>query len=106
LLIEKQAPLQSSFTYFCKLAGYTFSADKVIVNAELDKYFKKVFDESHLDYSYDTIKTITDDEYLDFENRIFRREASLEDKVIVRKYWYQRKFKSNQGRYFKLTPKK
>ena len=97
LLLEKQAPLQSSFTHFCKLAGYTFSSDPILIDKELNKYFKKVFDESHLDYSYDTIKTITEEEYSDYERRIFNREASLQDKVIVRKYWYQRKFKPNSS---------
>jgi hypothetical protein len=97
LLLEKQAPLQSSFTHFCKLAGYTFSSDPILIDKELNKYFKKVFDESHLDYSYDKIKTITEEEYSDYERRIFNREASLQDKVIVRKYWYQRKFKPNSS---------
>ena len=92
--IEKQAPLQASFNHFCKLANYTITASPEVIEEGLEQYFKKEFDECKLDYSYQSIPNIESiDIYEQYEQRIFRREASTLDKVMIRKYWYQKKFK-------------
>ena len=94
--IEKQAPLQASFNHFCKLANYSITASPEVIEEGLEQYFKNEFDECKLDYSYSSIPNIeTIDIYEQYEQRIFRREATTLDKVMLRKYWYQKKFKTN-----------
>jgi hypothetical protein len=92
ILIEKKAPLKQSFLYLCNKAHYRISSDIDTMNKGLEDYFKKLFDEANLGYSYDTIPTVEEEDIQILEQKIFSQSATLEDKITVKKYFFKKKF--------------
>ena len=94
ILIEKQAPLHNSFKFLCHQAGYKFRVSNDIMRKDLDKYFDKFYSECSLNYSYETIPDITEAESEEINKRIYATNATLEDKISQKKYFYKLQFKN------------
>jgi len=94
ILIEKYSPLKMTFNFFCKLAHYKIKFSNEVINKELDKTIKDLFDDVELGYSYDTIKNINNTELEIIQQRIYNMDATIDDKLTIKKYYYQKQFKN------------
>jgi hypothetical protein len=97
ILIEKFSPLKSTFNYFCKLAHYKIKITNEEIDKDVEKMMKKLFEDVELDYTYDTIKNIDTHSTLELiQQKIYNMEASMYDKITIKKYYYQKQFKDNK----------
>jgi hypothetical protein len=94
ILKEKYSPLKMTFNYFCNLAHYKIKFSNEFINKELDKTIKDLFDDVELGYSYNTIKVVNNAEKELIQQRIYKMEATMDDKLIIKKYYYQKQFKN------------
>ena len=94
ILIEKNAPLKSSFLYLCNKAHYKISITKDKLNKELSAYIEKLFSDTNLGYSYETIPIITNSEVQEIEKLLFTQSATLDDKLKMQKYYFNMNFKN------------
>ena len=94
ILKEKYAPLKMTFNYFCNLAHYKIKFSNEVINKELDKTIKDLFDDVELGYSYESIKVVNNAEKELIQQKIYKMEATLDDKLIIKKYYYQKQFKN------------
>jgi hypothetical protein len=94
ILIEKQAPLHSSFKFLFTQAGYKFKVSNDIMRKDLDKYFDRYYAECELSYSYETIPDITEAESEEINKRIYATNATVEYKLSQKKYFYKLQFKN------------
>ena len=101
ILIEKNAPLKSSFLFFCNKAHYTVSTSKDTINKELVKYIDDLFKETNTGYTFETIPTVTDYESKDIEIKLFTQDATLVEKLTMQKYYFMDKFSFGHN---KITP--
>ena len=92
ILIEKQAPLKQSFNYLCKKAHYNILQNKDKVNAELDNYFKTLFDDCNVYYGYKDIPDVDSNRLQVLESKLCLQEATTEDKAMIKKYYFKRMF--------------
>lgn len=92
ILIEKYSPLKATFNLFCNLAHYTIDYSKEALNKELDKYIQSLIEESDLSYSYSTIKDINAIELDKLTQKIYQQEATLDDKLAIKKYYFKYQF--------------
>ena len=108
ILEEKNAPLKSSFLYFCNMAHYTIKADKNVLNKELSSYISKLFSETNIGYSYETIPFITKTEMREIEQKIYKQEATLDEKLMMQKYYFRLRFKLTpfMNNHFTINRKK
>jgi hypothetical protein len=95
ILIEKKAPLKQSFLFMCDKANYKITAGVEAIDGSLESYFKKLFDETNLGYSYNSIPIIQPEDVETIQNRICGLCASIEDKITIKKYYYIKKFKES-----------
>jgi hypothetical protein len=94
ILKEKYTPLKMTFNYFCNLAHYKIKFSNEFINKELDKTIKELFNDVELGYSYDTIKVVSNAEKELIQQKIYKMEATMDDKLIIKKYYYQKQFKN------------
>jgi hypothetical protein len=94
ILIEKQAPLKQSFNYLCKKAHYNILQNKDKVNAELDNYFKTLFDDCNVYYGYKDIPDVDSNRLQVLESKLCLQEATTEDKAMIKKYYFKRMFET------------
>ena len=95
ILIEKKSPLKTTFNYFCNLAHYKIKYSQEIINKDLDDTIKKLFDDVELGYSYNTIKDINDIELEVLQQKMYAMDATLDDKMAIKKYFYKKQFKKS-----------
>lgn len=88
-LIEKHAPLQSSFFLMCKLANYKIQNVSMNIDNGLNDIFNK-FQLEEVCYDYSMINDVFDIDEL--EQKIFSQKATLDDKMMMKKYYFNRKF--------------
>ena len=93
--IEKEAPLKQSILHFCNLANYKVKAGETALEGELEAYYKKIFDDTTLGYNYETIPIITTEQCQDLQFKIFEDTATLDDKIAIKKYFYNNQFVNN-----------
>jgi hypothetical protein len=94
ILIEKHAPLHNSFKFLCLQAGYKFKVSNDIMRKDLDNYFNRYYAECEISYSYEMIPDITEAESQEINKRIYATNATLEDKISQKKYFYKLQFKN------------
>ena len=92
ILIEKQAPLKQSFNYLCHKAHYNILASPDKVNAELDNYFKSLFEDCNLYYGYSNIPDINSNQLQLLESKLCLQTATTEDKACIKKFYYKKEF--------------
>ena len=92
ILIEKKAPLKTTFNYFCMLAHYKIKYSKDIINKDIDATIKTLFDDVELGYTYDTIKEINSSELEQLEQKVYNMDATIDDKITIKKYYYRKQF--------------
>lgn len=92
ILVEKYSPLKATFQMFCKLAHYKMDYSKEALNKELDKYIQTLIDENGLSYSYSMIQDITPLELERLTQKIYQQEASLDEKLAIKKYYFTNQF--------------
>jgi hypothetical protein len=95
ILIEKKSPLKTTFNYFCNLAGYKIKYSKELINKDIDATIKALFDDVDLGYTYNTIKNINSEELDILEQKVYSMEATLDDKIAIKKYYYKKQFSIN-----------
>jgi len=92
ILIEKYSPLKATFNLFCNLAHYKIDYSKEALNKELDQYIEKLINDTDLSYSYSTIKDINNEELEKLTQKIYQQEATLDDKLAIKKYYFKNQF--------------
>ena len=97
IIIEQFAPLKTTLNHFYRLAHYKISYSKEAINKDLDTYIKKLFEDCELGYSYDTINNITYTELEDLQQKIYNMEATLDEKITVKKHFYRNQFKAGSN---------
>ena len=95
ILIEKMSPLKTTFNYFCTLANYKIKYSKELINKSIDASIKTLLDDAELGYSYETIKDISGDELKDLELKLINMNSTLDEKIMIKKYYYKCQFNSN-----------
>jgi hypothetical protein len=94
ILCEKKSPLKRTLQLFCQKANYRQDVDKQQMTDELEKYFKRLVDENiNLGFSYDSIDEIKYDTAAEtIQQRIFSQEATMYEKIMLQKYYFQKQF--------------
>lgn len=92
ILIEKYSPLRETFNMFCSKAHYKMDMSKELLNKKLDADIKKMFEDTDMGYSYNSILDVNDDNIERYENKIYTSTSTLEDRMIIKKYYYKRSF--------------
>ena len=95
ILTERKAPLKQSFLFMCDKANYKITADVETIDGSLESYFKKLFDETNLGFSYNSIPIIQPEDVETIQNKICSLCATIEDKITIKKYFYIKKFKES-----------
>jgi hypothetical protein len=94
ILVEKMAPLKEGFQMLCNMAKYKISSDDDYIDRSLNKYFKKLFEDVNVIYSYDTISDVDHKEIAKLEQKIYDFEATTDDKTIINKYYFKKQFET------------
>jgi hypothetical protein len=94
ILVERQAPLQDALLFFCRKAGYAVVKDDRDLDDELDKEIKKMFQPSEFAYCFKKIPDIkTYQQMEDLQQKLYSFTATLEDKLMIQKAFFVKKFK-------------
>lgn len=94
IFLEKFSPLKSTFNFFCQMANYKIKMSNELIDKDIEIMMKKLFEDVNLDYTYNTIQNIDKPSSIDtIQQKIYNMEASMNDKLIIKKYYYQRQFK-------------
>jgi hypothetical protein len=92
ILVEKKAPLKRCFQLFCVKAHYNQQTDKKVINDTIKKEIKGLLDNHHFGYTYKDIPEIDQTQLEQFQQLCFAQEATMLDKLIMRKHYYQKEF--------------
>ena len=94
IMIEQSTPNKECFQQFLFMAGYNIIPDEVeISKRELDTI--NLIKSSENYYDYDSIEDIDDSVLRDAENEFYSNDCSFETKLMLRKYHYDKRFKSD-----------
>lgn len=94
-LIEDKAPRRKAFETFCHKSGYKMDKSKLLVNKELVKEVKEIFEDTNCRIDFMDIPNIDEDESERLKQTIMSHQASLFDKITLRKYYIMNKFNSS-----------
>lgn len=94
LLTEKFAPLISSFLYFCELAHYKVNIKEKDMTV-IYNYFNTELENKELEFSYENIKDINNDELEIINKKIYLSDATMDEKITADKHYFKLKFNSN-----------
>jgi hypothetical protein len=112
IMVEQSTPNKECFNQFLFMAGYNITPDEVeISKRELETL--TIIRSSENYYDYDSIEEIHPDVLRDAENEFYSNNCSFETKLMLRKYHYDKRFKSDatnetkaeiwNGNYIKLV---
>ena len=94
IMVEQSTPNKECFQQFLFMAGYNIVADEVeISKRELETI--NLIKSSENYYDYDSIEDIDDSVLRDAENELYSNDCSFETKLMLRKYHYDKRFKSD-----------
>lgn len=96
ILVEQYSPIKKTFIFFCKLAHYNISTSKNDIDKFLTAYYNDLV-EDDLVYNYSSITIINDEELQLLEHKIKISEATIEDKMSVKKYYFLQKLNDNSN---------
>jgi hypothetical protein len=96
ILYEKKAPLKQSFMFLANKAHYKISSDIPTITEGLNDYFKSLFEDNIITYDYNDIPNIINNEmFEELTMKLYNQSSTLEDKLILKKHFYNYKFKTN-----------
>lgn len=94
-LIEDKAPRRKAFEIFCQKSGYKMDKSKILVNKELVKEVKEIFEDTNCHIDFMDIPNIDDIQSNFIKQLIMSHQASLFDKIMLKKYYIMKEFNSN-----------
>lgn len=94
-LIEDKAPRRKAFETFCQKSGYKMDKSKLLVNKELVKEVKEIFEDTNCRIDFMDIPNVHEDESERLKQLIMSHQATLFDKITLRKYYIMNKFNSS-----------
>jgi len=100
ILIERKAPLKKSILFLSSKAHYTIKIKEKEVKNSLESYFKKLFDEIDINYNYDSIPKINFNDLKILNENIQNKNATLDDKIALKKFYYINQFVENADNEF------
>ena len=92
ILIEKKAPLKRSFQLFCIKAHYNQEVEKLQIDAAITNEIKKTLSDQQIGFKYSKIQDLDISEADFIEQKCLGQDATLYDKLCLKKYYYQKKF--------------
>jgi hypothetical protein len=92
ILIEKKAPLKRAFQLFCVKAHYKQVTDKNLISSKIESEIRDLLKNQQAGYSYAEIEDIERGWASHLEEKCFAQEATMLDKIQLRKYFYQQDF--------------
>lgn len=92
ILVEKKAPIKRSFQLFCQKANYKMITDSKTIDKTLAKETEELIHSYGFAYTYDNIDNINHIESERIENKIFNQNATMEEKMCLRKYHFNLKY--------------
>jgi hypothetical protein len=92
ILIEKKAPIKKSFQLFCSKAHYKQITDEKAIDEKLALEIEQLLIKQDLGYTYESIETITKVDAENIQERCFAQEATMYEKICLKKYYFQKKF--------------
>ena len=93
ILVEKKAPLKRCFQLFCVKAHYNQQTKQKQINDTIKKEIKGLLDNQNFGYSYKDIPEIDHSQLEQLQQLCFAQEATMIDKLTMRKYFFQKEFK-------------
>ena len=95
--VEKLAPLKTTFYKFCKVAGYSINKDITIndITDEINNNLNEILKDASFKIEFDNIDDLTDREAQVIQNRIMMNDATFNDKLQLKKYFFIKKFKDD-----------
>ena len=100
-MIEFKSPQKTTFHYFCERAGYSQeNEDKNKLEKDIEKSYKKLFEKYNFSYDYSKIENIGYKQIDELQNKIFTKTATIEEKLSLKKYFFNLNFKRDADRYF------
>jgi hypothetical protein len=94
IMVEQFTPNKECFQQFLFMAGYNIVADEVEISKRELKTINLIKSSENY-YDYDSIEDIDDSVLRDAENEFYSNDCSFETKLMLRKYHYDKRFKSD-----------
>lgn len=94
-LVEDKAPRRKAFEIFCQKSGYKMDKSKLLINKELCKEVKEIFEDTNCHIDFMDIPMIDENESDRLKQLIMSHQASLFDKITLKKYYIMKEFNSN-----------
>jgi hypothetical protein len=96
ILIEKQAPLISSFNLFASKAHYKICTTEKIISDELSKQMTKLLKTTNnITYNFNSLSNYNYEDVNAVEKKLYSLNATLEEKLSITKYYFRQKFINN-----------
>lgn len=92
ILIEKKAPIKRSFQLFCVKAHYKQQVSKIAIDDSIKCEIDDLFNKQKCGFSYKSIHDICYGEAEVIQQLCLAQEATLYEKLKLRKYFFQKKF--------------
>jgi len=96
--IEKKAPIKKSIQLFCDKAHYKRNNITQLIDKKITEEIQDLFEMYNMTYSYATIDDISYEEAEILEKKILSMEATLMDKMKLKKYFFKLKFKNTEDK--------
>jgi hypothetical protein len=84
----------------CSKANYKITAGVEAIDGSLESYFKKLFDDININYNYDSIPKINYNDLKILTENIQNKNATLDDKIALKKFYYINQFVENTDEEF------
>lgn len=94
-LIEDKAPRRKVFEIFCQKSGYKMNKSNFLVNKELTNELKIIFEDTNCHIDFMDIPLINENEEDRLKQVIMSHQASLFDKITLKKHYIMKEFNSN-----------
>ena len=101
ILIEKKTPIKKTVQLFCKKANYKQTTDKTVISDELTDQIQEMVQSYQNVCSYKNIPEIAGDYAFDLEGRLFAGKATMMEKFMLNKFFYQWGF-NDEGRVVRV----
>jgi Ni2+-binding GTPase involved in maturation of urease and hydrogenase len=96
ILIEKQAPLISSFNLIASKAHYKICSDDKTISIELIKRMNKLLkNTNNISYNFNSLPNYNYEDVKTVEKKLYALIATLEEKLAITKYYFKLKFIDN-----------
>jgi hypothetical protein len=92
IIIERKAPIKKSFSLFCNKANYIQEIDSKEINEQIEKDIQTLLEKYQSGYTYNTIETIDNSQAEIIEQQCMSQNATLYDKICLRKYYFMKQF--------------